>query len=107
MTGPEIALRPCPFCGKAPIMDEHAPVTASFRPILQGKCTMTGAPDTADTIPEITPEMIEAGAEALLDGSEITQVMSLPTARYFAGRVLEAALGSTLRKNLQIEPQAF
>jgi hypothetical protein len=48
-----------------------------------------GAPE--DRI-EITPEMIEAGAATLLDGSELTHEWNSGVAEYYAKRVLRAAL---------------
>jgi hypothetical protein len=43
---------------------------------------------------EVTPAMIEAGADALLDGSKPTQVLSPNDAAFYAERVLRAAPSS-------------
>jgi hypothetical protein len=41
---------------------------------------------------EVTPEMIEAGADMLCDGSELGDMFSPSTATYFAEKVIRAAL---------------
>lgn len=50
------------------------------------------APGAPATEIEITPEMIEAGAEALRDGSNFGNELSPSVAAYFSKRVIRAAL---------------
>jgi hypothetical protein len=43
---------------------------------------------------EISPAMIEAGAEAMMDGSNFGSELSRSVAEYFSERVIRAALGA-------------
>jgi hypothetical protein len=46
------------------------------------------------SVTQIMPAMIEAGAAALMDGSELTRQFGPTDAEYYAERILHAALSS-------------
>jgi hypothetical protein len=67
---------------------------------------MSGAPDeNVDTISEISPEMIEAGARVLWNDPFLYYSASLGHCEDLAEKVIRCALGKHLAKNAAIHRQ--